>query len=161
MKLSATKWVVISGLTWLGMGSLLLSKGFRWILMCMLENRTEGMMGWFLGSHRTSHDAGMLLICFALLLGLIKGRWILSKTVKRVSERIYQHPSTLGIQDAYDKKYFILLGIMMGLGMSFRFLPIPPDVKGFIDVTVGSALIHGAMLYFREAINVSKVASGR
>ncbi|CAM0117574.1 hypothetical protein [Rhabdochlamydiaceae symbiont of Dictyostelium giganteum] len=153
MKLSATKWTVISGFTWLIMGSLLLSKGLKWILLCMMTNKTDGMMGWFMGESRTSHDAGMIMLCIALIAGLIKGRVILAKTVKRVVSRLYQQNALLSFQEAYDKKYFIILGLMMGLGMSFRFIPIPSDIKGFIDVTVGSALIHGAMIYFREAIN--------
>jgi hypothetical protein len=40
---------------------------------------------------------------------------------------------------------------MMMLGMIFRYLPIPIDVRGFIDLAIGSALMNGAMLYFRAA----------
>jgi hypothetical protein len=40
---------------------------------------------------------------------------------------------------------------MMALGLVFRFLPIPIDLRGLIDVAIGSALINGAMLYFRAA----------
>ena len=45
---------------------------------------------------------------------------------------------------------------MMGIGMIFKYLPLSVDIKGFIDFTIGAALINGAMLYIREAIKVSK-----
>jgi hypothetical protein len=44
-----------------------------------------------------------------------------------------------------------LIGAMVGLGVTLRFLPIPVDLRGFIDTAVGSALVNGAMLYFHIA----------
>jgi hypothetical protein len=38
---------------------------------------------------------------------------------------------------------------MVLLGLVIRFLPIPIDARGLVDVAIGSALINGAMLYFR------------
>jgi hypothetical protein len=58
---------------------------------------------------------------------------------------------------AYDQKYWILLCLMMMLGMMFRFLPIAVDIRGGIDVAIGSALINGAMLYFRQILTPQKV----
>jgi len=40
----------------------------------------------------------------------------------------------------------------MGLGMGIRYFGVPVDVRGLIDVAVGSALINGAMLYFRVGV---------
>jgi hypothetical protein len=51
--------------------------------------------------------------------------------------------------DAYPKSYWLLLASMMALGFLLRLVPV--EVRGFIDVVVGSALLNGALLYFRAA----------
>ena len=37
----------------------------------------------------------------------------------------------------------------MLMGMSLRWVSIPYDIKGVIDVAVGSALANGSAFYFR------------
>jgi hypothetical protein len=39
----------------------------------------------------------------------------------------------------------------------FRVLSIPFDIRGGVDVAIGSALINGAMLYFRHMLTPQKV----
>ena len=101
-------------------------------------------------------EAALILICFALFLGIIKGRFALKRTVNRVVTRIRTLPSPFPIKSLYTRGYLILLGSMVLFGMVFKFLPLPLDVKGFIDFTIGAALINGGMLYFREAFASSK-----
>ena len=48
---------------------------------------------------------------------------------------------------------------MIALGCSFRFTPLPIDVKGVMDSIVGVALINGAMLYFRAALTYRRIKS--
>lgn len=91
----------------------------------------------------------MLLICIALLIGFIKGRYVLSKTVKRVSVHLLSQKGPLKIVDAYPKSYIYILSSMILLGVVVKFLPISKTVLGFIDLAVGSALVQGAMHYFR------------
>ncbi len=40
---------------------------------------------------------------------------------------------------------------MMGIGVVFRFLPISHEIRGCVDIAIGSALIQGAFLYFLSA----------
>lgn len=111
-------------------------------------------LGQKLGS---TQKAATVLIGVALIIGFIKGRFVLVKTVRRVVGRIATLPSPVRLKSAYSPSYWFLIGGMMLLGMVFRFLPLSIDIRGMIDVAIGSALINGAMLYFRaaRAINLS------
>jgi hypothetical protein len=93
---------------------------------------------------------GLSLISKSLV-GFLKGRLVLSKTVKRITKRIYSLQAPVGFKDAFPVSYWLLIGFMMTLGMGLKFLPISIDIKGAIDVAIGSALVNGAMLYFRTA----------
>jgi hypothetical protein len=160
MKFSKRTWVVISGGTWIAIGVMLLMKGLKFIVATTemtdgtpLLSRLASMIG-------SRQQAGLLIISAALLVGFIKGRTVLAKTVKRIADRIHAGDQTLSMDQVYDRKYYVILGIMVGIGMAFRFLPVPLDVRGFIDVTIGSALINGAMLYFRQLIIYGKSRPG-
>ncbi len=99
-------------------------------------------------------DSALVIICVALLVGFVKGRMVLSKSVARIVGHLRAQVAPISWKKAYDRKYYLILAIMMGIGMGLRFVSIPDGVRGFIDVTIGSALINGAVLYFREAVNV-------
>jgi hypothetical protein len=128
-------WIAFSGFLWFAIGGSLLYKGLKFI------------------SLGPSQEMGTMLIALGLAIGFLKGRFVLSKTVARVSSRIASLPLPIRFKDAFSKSYWILIGCMMALGMLFRFLPISVEVRGVIDVAIGSALINGAMLYFRAAKN--------
>ncbi len=142
-------WVVLSGFVWFIAGGFLLSKGLRLITeaafqMDSLSYRMKDTFG-------SSQQAASVLIAIGLVIGFFKGRFVLAKTVRRVVTRIVSLPLPIKLQDAYSPSYWILIASMMALGMVFRFLPIAMDLRGLIDVAIGSALINGAMLYFRAA----------
>jgi len=124
-------WISISGLIWAMAGFLLLYKGLR--ILGSLPN--QNVATWWVAG--------------GLLLGFIKGRFVLSRTVHRISSRIASLPEPIHFLEVYPKSYWILLSSMMGIGLLMRL--VPANIHGFIDVTVGSALINGAVLYFRSA----------
>ncbi len=134
--MSRKTWIMISGLIWAFAGFLLLYKGLR--ILASLPN--QEMATW--------------LVAAGLLIGFIKGRFILSKTVNRISSRIASLPTPIQFADVYPKSYWILISSMMGIGMLMRM--VPPAWHGCIDVAVGSALINGALLYFRSAKAVTQ-----
>ncbi len=153
---SVKKWIVISGLSWLVMGSYLMVKGLNWIILAMAQPEAPYLIGWLSSLAGSLQQGSLVLICVSLLMGFIKGRMILSRTVGRVTAHFRSLQVPIRFSNAYDRKYYIILGSMMGLGLLFRFLPIAYDIRGGIDVVIGSALINGAMLYFREAVIPSK-----
>lgn len=153
MKLTKRAWLVISGFTWIGIGIMLLVKGLRFLVwVAEVPNQTAPILQWVTTFAKTKQQASLLLICGALLIGFVKGRTVLAKTVKRISARIQAGETHLTLNQVYDKKYYIILALMVGIGIGFRYFPIPLDLRGVVDVAIGSALINGAMLYFRHAV---------
>lgn len=142
-------WIAITGFVWLLIGSFLLYKGLHLIYSgTLLSNSLCFYLSGFFG---TPEQAGTILIALGLFIGFIKGRFVLSKTVHRVATRIGRLALPLRFSEIYAASYWILIFSMVALGMSLRFLPILIDVRGLIDVAVGSALLNGSMLYFRFA----------
>ena len=129
-------WISISGLIWAMAGFMLLSKGLR--ILTALPDQTAST--WWIGG--------------GLLVGFFKGRFVLSKTVHRISTRIASLPTPIHFLEVYPKSYWILLSTMMGMGLLMRM--VPANIHGFIDLAVGSALINGAVLYFRCAKAVTQ-----
>jgi len=134
--MSRRAWISISGLIWAFVGVLLLYKGLQ-----------------ILGALSYPEQATWL-VAGGLLVGFIKGRFILSKTVNRITARLNSLEQPIRFVDAYPKSYWLLLSAMMGIGVLLRL--VPREVHGFIDVAVGSALINGAMLYFRAIFGIEK-----
>jgi hypothetical protein len=142
-------WIAVSGFVWLAAGFSLLYKGLHFISDATRSPNTLCFrFQEFFGS---SQKAGTALIAAALLIGFLKGRFVLAKTVRRVTLRILSQPLPIRLVSVYAPSYCIVIGSTIGLGMAMRFLPIPIDARGFIDVAIGSALVNGAMLYFRAA----------
>lgn len=142
-------WILSSGATWFVIGIFLMYKGLRFIADAQVDpNSLSFQWNHSLGS---SSQAGNWIIFFALVVGFAKGRFVFVKTVKKVVSRIRSLSLPIRFSQVYAKSYWILIGSMMMLGMLFRFLPVPIDIRGFIDLAIGSALMNGAMLYFRAA----------
>lgn len=142
-------WIALSGFVWFFIGAFLLYKGLHLITRASFESGSlcDRMRETF----GTPQQAATVFIATGLLIGFFKGRFVLVKTVRRVVSRIASLPLPIRFKDAYSTSYYVLIGSMMALGMVFRFLPIPLDIRGTIDVAIGSALINGALLYFRAA----------
>ncbi len=139
--MSRRTWIFISGLIWAMVGFLLLYKGL-------------GILGTL-----PDQNVATWLVAGGLLVGFIKGRFVLSRTVNRISTRIAGLSEPVHFLEVYPKSYWILLSSMMGLGMLMRMLPA--NVHGFVDVAVGSALLNGAALYFRAARALGQQLAGK
>lgn len=138
-------WILCTGSVWLAMGMLLISKGIRFLSDAQLDHDSLSFR-WNLSSDSTGQA---WIISLAMIVGYVKARLVFVKTVQRVVTRIRSLSMPIRFSQVYTKSYWFLIGGMMMLGMVFRFLPLPVDVRGFIDLTIGSALINGAILYFQ------------
>ncbi len=142
-------YIALSGFMWFFMGIYLLFKGLHYITeAAFLENSLCSKMGPMFGSPQR---AATVLLVVGLVVGFLKGRFVLVRTVRRVVARIASLPLPIAFKDAYARSYWLVIAFMMALGMTFRFLPIPIDLKGTVDIAIGSALVNGAMLFFRAA----------
>lgn len=138
LRLKHKTWIWISALLWAVVGLLLLVKGGQ-----LFAQEIDV----------TNSNRAFWVIWVGFFLGFLKARFILRKTVQRISLRLLSLPSPVSISDAYPKSYWILLASMMSLGFLLRLVPF--EVRGFIDIVVGSALLNGATLYVREARTLS------
>lgn len=133
----------LTGFLWFAIGSWLFYKGLKLVSQGAFSE--EGISSLFGNRGR----GAAFLVSGGLLAGYLKGRFVLHKTVGRVALRILSQPLPLSLKNIYAPSYWILIGSMMMLGMLLNILPVPPDLRGAIDIAIGSALINGAILYFR------------
>jgi hypothetical protein len=85
---------------------------------------------------------------------------MLAKTVKRTVNRITSFSEPIGLNQIYTKGYFLLIAAMMILASLMRVFRLPLDIRGTIDIAIGSALMNGALIYFRYAEKKQAKAEG-
>lgn len=150
LKVNHKALILLSGAVWMIAGCGLLYLGLH-LMIDGLQARAEvpllSSLGPFLGG---IEQVALFLIVFGLFIGYMKGRYVLGRAAKKGIHRIRTLPEPADISSIYSKQYYLLLGAMVLLGMSIKWLGLPNDVRGFVDVAIGSALINGAMCYFRE-----------
>lgn len=148
--------IFISGMVWFGIGCFLLTLGLKLIIgsaggyspfLTMLGPLAGGV-----------EQATVIVIALALVIGFFKGRFVLAKAVQRGINHIERFPNPTSVLNIYPKSYYLLILGMMGLGMLLKISGMPGDIRGLIDVAIGSALINGAMLYFRHALSPAQTA---
>lgn len=141
--------ITASGILWLLIGLFLLFKGFS-ILLHTFEGADPICIPYLLAKTSSTEQASLLIISAGLLVGFIKGKIVLAKTANRIIQKILSQPNPCPITCIYPPSYLILLSTMMLMGISLKYFLIPYDLKGFIDVAVGSALANGSAFYFRH-----------
>lgn len=162
MKLSHKKLIVLSGLVWLAIGIYLLQMGLGFLVGGLQASATgEGHLPMvkFLSQYVGGMEIAVLIVVMAALyIGYFKGRYVLGKSAKRGVERIQSFENPAPIKNIYSAKYYIIIGSMVALGISIKYMGLSNDVRGMVDVIIGSALVNGAMIYFRMA-QLSKASS--
>lgn len=144
--------ITLSGALWLAMGFYLMPLGINFLIKSGQEREGHFYLLNSLNSMGISTEsAALILIAFGLAIGYGKSRMIFSKAVKRGVAHIRTLPEKASIASVYTPKYLLLLSIMVLLGLSMKWLKVPLDIRGFIDIAVASALINGSMMYFRQA----------
>jgi hypothetical protein len=159
-KVSHVTLIALSGIVWLAVGCFLLPLGLNFVVAALLKENAllpHPVLN-FLAPYAGGLDqAALVWIAFMLLIGFLKGRRIFAKSVKRSVDRIFTLPNPVSISKIYTPGYYLLLGSMVLLGILVRYTTL--DIRGGVDIAIGSALINGAMLYFREAWHARKQVS--
>ncbi len=151
-KVSRSTLIFLSGLVWLVVGCFLLPLGLNFIVDCLLkENAAQphpvlNFLAPYVGG---LDQAAMVWIVLALFIGFLKGRRVFAKSVQRSVSRILTLSDPVSLSKIYTPGYYLLLGSMILLGILMRFTT--QDIRGGVDVAIGSALINGAILYFKQA----------
>ncbi len=87
----------------------------------------------------------------AALIGLIKGKFVLSKTAKKNKTRIHQLEDPVGIHQIFAKPFYFFIPMMMGLGVLLR--SYNEYLGGYVVVAaiycgIGMALIVSSRTYW-------------
>ena len=156
IKLSHTLLVILSGALWLAVGLMLLPKGLG-LLTATLAPAVGGvqnhypLLSWLGPLCGGADRAVVVLIAVGLAVGFLKGRFVLRKTVVRVVDRIRSYANPAPLSSAYSMGYCLLIAGMILLGVLMNVANVSSDLRGFIDIAIGAALINGSILYFRAA----------
>lgn len=148
--------VMMSGLIWLAIGFYLLPLGVNFIVETLLKENAHRSYPLLhsISPYVGGMEVGALIIVgVGMVIGFFKGRFMLAKAVKRGVDHILTLPNPASLSQVYTKKYYILLGVMVCLGMLAKLTPT--DVRGAVDVIIGSALVNGAVLYFLKAYRMT------
>lgn len=148
--------IFFSGTTWFIAGVFLLILGLRFLMVSLSFSPNTihfSLLNMFGSEQNVRENGAIFLITFALILGFLKGKYILSKSAFREINRISLLPNPISIKHFYSKKYYFIFSTMLLLGMLMRHLPISYDTRGFIDVIIGSALLQGSLFYFKHLLN--------
>lgn len=158
VKLTPFKLIIFSGFVWFAIGLYLLTLGMHFIVGTAVSGAYDptSLLALFSPIAGGREQGALLLIVIGLLLGFIKGRLVLAKTVQKVVDRIRSLPMPIKLSQVYGLSYVALIGVMVLLGMSLKWLQVPLVLRGIIDVAIGSALMNGASAYFRTAFALRK-----
>lgn len=160
LKVSHATLIALSGMVWLAVGCFLLPLGLNFVVEALLKENAalpHPVLN-FLSPYVGGLDqAALVWIALMLFIGFLKGRSVFAKSVKRSVNRIFTLPNPVSISKIYTPAYYLLLGSMVLLGVLVRYTTL--DIRGGVDIAIGSALINGAMLYFRAAWDARKQAS--
>ncbi len=156
IKLAHRTHILIYGFLWLTVGLVLLPMGLNFIVSSLLiENRAKAqpVLDFLAPMTGDRESAALVWIALMLAIGFLKARRIFAKSVQRSVLRLSSLPNPAPLSKLYPLSYYLLIGAMIFLGFLLRFVPL--DIRGGIDVAVGSALINGAVLYFKQAWKTS------
>lgn len=148
--------IAISGALWFVIGLSLLTLGLNLINTVVETSSRLGtadypLFSFFSSIAGGSDNASIVIITLCLILGFLKGKVIFKKSVSRVVRRIRSFSEPMPLYYIYSPAYYLLIGSMIFLGISIKYFGVPIDVRGFVDVTIGAALLNGSTLYFRSA----------
>lgn len=139
---------ILSGAVWFIIGLSLLRLGISLFMACMGSEEYSSFLRFFMNIAGGKAEALAFLIAGGLFLGYVKGKTVLKKAALQSCMRLELIPNPT-LSNIYTLKNYILIGIMMGLGILLKVFSLPNDIRGFVDVAVGTALLQGSLFYFR------------
>lgn len=125
MRFSPSTLLDFQGVIWLFIGVFLLSKGV-WMLTLQLS-------------------------VVALFCGWLKARFVLIRVVRKNARRLERMSAPIPLRKIFERRTYLIIACMMGLGVLLRKIGLRPDIHGMITTFVGSALLNGSFFTFRRA----------
>jgi len=105
-----------------------------------------------LNTQNASQTALMISITIAVVIGVAKGKFVLSKTARRNKSRIESIEEPLKIHHVYAKSFYFLIAGMIALGITLRTFNEYLGgyvVVGTIYCGIGLALMVSSLTYWK------------
>lgn len=146
MRLNKKRLTIIAGGLWCIIGLVLIVRGLSLYQLAEMEQ------------HATEIAIAISGV-ISCLIGLIKGKFVLSKTAHRNKNRIYNLDNPVGLQDIFSKSFYFLIPMMIGLGVLLR--SYNEYLGGYIVVAaiycgIGMALIVSSRVYWYTEPKIRK-----
>lgn len=143
--------IAIAGGIWVFIGLLLLIKGC-YLLLIASKSEGEPLIHGLANLFSLKTPSILIILTGAgLVLGWLKGRFLLMKSVKRTIERLQPLTGLIHFSTLYRLQDYLLISGMIILGRFLQWIRCPSDLRGLLNVAIGSALLVGAVFYFRFA----------
>jgi hypothetical protein len=109
--------------------------------------------GLFMAQDPSRPAMGLLLgaCALALIIGLAKGRFVLSKTSRRNIERLEALTEPQRPLAVYSLRSWILIALMVGISVALNFSGLPLLWRGTINLAIGAALMMSSLAYLQSA----------
>jgi uncharacterized membrane protein len=132
----------IAGGLWCVIGLFLIFRGFGLYQLAGQEQQS-------------TQNAIIISIVSAILIGLVKGRFVLSKTARKNKARIHGLQDPVRIRQIFSKPFYFLIPMMMGLGILLR--SYNEYLGGYVVVAaiycgIGMALIIASRTYWAKEL---------
>ena len=106
-----------------------------------------------LETQNATQTALAISIAISFIVGVAKGRFVLSKTARRNKSRIENIEGPLKIHHVYAKSFYILIAGMIALGVTLR--TYNESLGGYVVVAavycgIGLALIVSSLVYWKS-----------
>ena len=130
--------IQVAGLIWIIVGGFLIYRG-------------SGLYNMAVTEQNTSKETIIISLTLGIVLGIIKGKFVLSKTARRNRDRINQLTPPLKIHNIFSGPFYGFIAGMMALGFLLR--TFNTYLGGYVVVAaiycgIGMALIAASYVYW-------------
>ena len=138
----------------MGKQRLLQVAGLIWIIVGLfLIYRSSDLYNLAVIEQNTSKGTLIISVILGVVIGIIKGKFVLSKTALRNRNRINQLVPPLNIHQVFSGAFYGLIAGMMGLGFLLR--EFNAYLGGYVVVAsiycgIGMALIAASSVYWKN-----------
>ena len=128
--------------------------GLIWIIVgVFLIYRGSGLYNLAVTEQNTSKETIIISLILGIVLGTVKGKFVLSKTARRNRDRIKQLTPPLKIHNIFSGPFYGFIAGMMALGFLLR--AFNTYIGGYVVVAaiycgIGMALIAASYVYWRN-----------
>lgn len=141
---------VFGGL-WGAVGIGLLRQGFHLLEMAPLQIAQQSVLKWLDALGVLPQESSVLCVACALVLGIIKGRTVMSSAANRYIQSLRAQAEPIPVWKVLPLRMVILMVAMMLLGMVLRW-GAPMDLRGLCSAAVGTALLIGGLQVIRQSL---------